>query len=99
MSAAAVDARKRSAAGATAPIPDRTRLAPLPDQTLHLLARKAGRDQQKLQYHPLVPLAELHVAEAHQRFPNEGVDPAPILGMKDYRLVALDEGTKLPDGA
>ena len=76
---AAVLARKRSAAAATDPIG----LAPLPE---NLLARKAG---QKLQHHPLVPLAERHVAEAHQRFPNEGVDPV-ILGMKGLG----DEGTK-----
>ena len=96
---AAVLARKRPAAAASTPIPDRPRLAPLPDQTLHLLVRKAGRDQQKLQHHPLVPLAELHIAEAHQRLPNKGVNAVPILGLKDHRLVALDEGTKLPDGA
>ena len=70
-----------------------------PDQTLHLLARKAGRDQQKLQHHPLVSPAELRVTEARQRLPDKGVDPVPILGLKDHRLVALDEGTKLPDGA
>ena len=88
-------ARERPAAAAAAPVPHRARLAPLPDQALHLLARDAGRGHEEPENHALVPLAEPAVAEALQRLLDEPIGLITVPGSKIHSLVALDEGTKL----
>ncbi len=91
--------RERPAAVAAAPVPDRPGVPPLPHQALHLLARDARRHDQEPQNHPLVPLAELAVAEALQRRPREAVRLAPVPRSEVHRLAAFREGAKLPDCA
>ncbi len=71
------------------------RTAPLPHQTLRLLERDAGRCDEELENRPLVALAELPVAEALQRVPNEAVGLVPAPGFEVHRLVAFHEGAKV----
>ena len=92
-------ARERPAAIAAATVPDRAGVPPLPHQPLHLLARDARRRDQETQHHPPVALAELPVSEPLQRRPREAVRLVPIPWLEVHRLVALDEGAKLPDCA
>ena len=94
-----VPSRERPAAAAAAPVPDRPGLAPLPYQALRLLERYARRGDEELENHPLVVLAEMPVAEALQRVPDEAVGLFAVPRLEVHRLVAFDEGAKLPDCA
>ncbi len=94
-----VPARERPARPVGAPVADHTGLAPLPHQTLHLLARDARCGDEERQNHSLVPPAQAPVAEAFQHVPDEAVGLGPVLRMEVHRLAALDEGLKLPDCA
>ena len=90
-----VRARERPAAVPAAAVPDRSGLAPLPHQPLHLLERHACRGDQEPQNHPVVALAEPPVAEAVQRVPHEAVRLVAILGFEVHSLVAFHEGPKV----
>ena len=58
-----------------------------------------GRGGEEPEDHALVALAELPVAEALQRVPDEAAGLVAVPRLEVHRLVALDEGPKLPDCA
>ena len=89
-------ARERPAPAAAAPVPDRAGIPPLAHQALHLLARDARGGDQEAQHHALVALAETPLAEPVQGVPHEAVRLVAALGLEVHRLVAFDEGPKLP---
>ena len=92
-------ARERPPPAAAAAVPDRAGLAPLPDQALRLLKRDARRGDEELENHALVVLAEMPVAEAVQRVPDEAVGLFAVPRLEVHSLVAFDEGAKLSDCA
>ena len=94
-----VAARERPARAVGTPVADLPGVAPLAHQALDLLARDAGRGREEPEDHAPVALAELPVAEAFQRVPDEAVGLVAVPRSEIHRLVAFDEGQKLPDCA